>query len=102
MAREGVTVAHLTPAMAQLLTERPAGGARIEAPSLRRVLLVGDALTRLDVARIRALAPRVTCVNLYGSTEVGQATLATPERPRTLPGRCRSVTLLFPSCPKVL
>ncbi|HEX7183846.1 MAG TPA: amino acid adenylation domain-containing protein, partial [Thermoanaerobaculia bacterium] len=73
MAREGVTVAHLTPAMAQLLTERPAGGARIEAPSLRRVLLVGDALTRLDVARIRALAPRVTCVNLYGSTETQRA-----------------------------
>src|SRR6185295_17374258 len=46
MARERVTVAHLTPAMAQLLTERPAGGDLAPVPSLRRVLLVGDALTR--------------------------------------------------------
>ncbi|HEV2844971.1 MAG TPA: amino acid adenylation domain-containing protein, partial [Thermoanaerobaculia bacterium] len=73
MAREGVTVAHLTPAMAQVVTERPAGGAAREVPSLRLVLLVGDALTRLDVARIRKLAPRVTCVNLYGSTETQRA-----------------------------
>jgi amino acid adenylation domain-containing protein len=69
MARRGVTVAHLTPAMGQLLTERPAGGAVVPVPSLRLVLLVGDALTLLDVARIRRMAPAVTCVNLYGSTE---------------------------------
>ncbi len=73
MAREGVTVAHLTPAMGQILTERPTGGAFVEVPGLRLVLLVGDALTRLDVARIRRLAPRVTCVNLYGSTETQRA-----------------------------
>ncbi len=73
VAREGVTVAHLTPAMGQILTERPTGGAFVEAPGLRLVLLVGDALTRLDVARIRRLAPRVTCVNLYGSTETQRA-----------------------------
>jgi amino acid adenylation domain-containing protein len=73
MAREGVTVAHLTPAMAQLLTERPAAGGEVAVPSLRRVLLVGDALTRLDVARIRSLAPQVVCVNLYGSTETQRA-----------------------------
>ncbi|MFL6236839.1 MAG: amino acid adenylation domain-containing protein, partial [Thermoanaerobaculia bacterium] len=73
VAREGVTVAHLTPAMGQILTERPSGGAFVEAPSLRLVMLVGDALTRLDVARIRRLAPGVTCVNLYGSTETQRA-----------------------------
>jgi amino acid adenylation domain-containing protein len=73
LAREEVTVAHLTPAMAQILTERPSHGAAVQAPSLRFVLLVGDALTRLDVARIRRLAPRVTCVNLYGSTETQRA-----------------------------
>ncbi len=73
MARERVTVAHLTPAMGQLLTERPAGGGRTGVPALRRVLLVGDALTRRDVARIRSLAPNVTCVNLYGSTETQRA-----------------------------
>ncbi len=70
MAREGVTVAHLTPAMGQVLTEGTEG---LEVASLRRVLLVGDALTRLDVARLRRLAPAVTVVNLYGSTETQRA-----------------------------
>ncbi|HVR96729.1 MAG TPA: amino acid adenylation domain-containing protein, partial [Thermoanaerobaculia bacterium] len=73
MARERVTLAHLTPAMGQVLTEKPAGGALLQVPSLRRVLLVGDALTRRDVARIREMAPNVICVNLYGSTETQRA-----------------------------
>jgi amino acid adenylation domain-containing protein len=73
LARDGVTVAHLTPAMGQLLTEPPAGDAPAPRAGLRRVLLVGDALTRLDVARIEALAPGVECVNLYGSTETQRA-----------------------------
>ncbi len=73
MRREGVTVAHLTPAMAQLLTERPAGAPAVELPALRRVFLVGDVLTRHDVARLRRLAPGATCVNLYGSTETQRA-----------------------------
>ncbi|HYG61368.1 MAG TPA: condensation domain-containing protein, partial [Thermoanaerobaculia bacterium] len=41
--------------------------------SLRRAFFVGDALTRRDVERLRALAPRVACVNLYGSTETQRA-----------------------------
>ena len=73
MARERVTVAHLTPAMAQLLTQRPSGGDLAQVPTLRRVLLVGDALTRRDVRRIRALAPQVVCINLYGSPETQRA-----------------------------
>jgi len=73
MARQGVTVAHLTPAMAQLLTEPSADGEEMTVPTLRRVLLVGESLTRSDVARIRRLAPGVTCVNLYGSTETQRA-----------------------------
>ncbi|HEV7506854.1 MAG TPA: non-ribosomal peptide synthase/polyketide synthase [Thermoanaerobaculia bacterium] len=71
MAREGVSVAHLTPAMGQLLTEGAREG--LSVPSLRYVLLVGDVLTRLDVARLRQLAPAVTCVNFYGSTETQRA-----------------------------
>jgi amino acid adenylation domain-containing protein len=70
MQRQGITVAHLTPAMGQLLTE---GAAGISITSLRWVLLVGDVLTRLDVDRLRRLAPQVTCVNLYGSTETQRA-----------------------------
>ncbi|HKV08916.1 MAG TPA: amino acid adenylation domain-containing protein, partial [Thermoanaerobaculia bacterium] len=74
MAREGVTVAHLTPALGQLLTEPPGRGAEPAViPTLRWVLLVGDVLTRLDVDRIRRIAPHVTCVNLYGSTETQRA-----------------------------
>ena len=73
-ARQGITVAHLTPAMGQVLTEPPGDGTGLAPiPSLRYVLLVGDVLTRLDVDRLRRLAPGVTCVNLYGSTETQRA-----------------------------
>ncbi|HEY0783316.1 MAG TPA: phosphopantetheine-binding protein, partial [Thermoanaerobaculia bacterium] len=71
-----ITVAHLTPAMAQLLTELPAGDAASApptVPSRRYTLLVGDVLTRLDADRIRRIAPNVTVVNLYGSTETQRA-----------------------------
>ncbi len=37
------------------------------------MLLVGDVLTRRDVDRLQRLAPRVTVVNLYGSTETQRA-----------------------------
>jgi amino acid adenylation domain-containing protein len=70
MTRTGVTVAHLTPALGRLLTEAPSGSL---IPSLRRAFFVGDVLTRRDVERLRALAPEVACVNLYGSTETQRA-----------------------------
>ncbi|HKH48447.1 MAG TPA: amino acid adenylation domain-containing protein [Thermoanaerobaculia bacterium] len=70
MARERISVAHLTPAMAQLLTGT-AGD--VHLPALRRAFFGGDALLRRDVARLRALAPEVTCVNFYGATETPQA-----------------------------
>jgi amino acid adenylation domain-containing protein len=73
MAREGVTVSHLTPALGQLLTEKPPGGEGVAVPDLRVVALIGEALTRRDVARLRELAPGVTCVNLYGATETQRA-----------------------------
>ncbi|MGV7211556.1 non-ribosomal peptide synthase/polyketide synthase [Oxalobacteraceae bacterium A2-2] len=66
MARERVTVAHLTPAMAQVLSEAPP---ELVLPDLRYVFLVGDVLTRRDVQRLRALAPAMRVVNYYGSTE---------------------------------
>ncbi|MDP9121541.1 MAG: condensation domain-containing protein, partial [Acidobacteriota bacterium] len=85
LCREQVTVAHLTPTLGQLLTEPPsvgvggaggsdgAGGQRVRVPSLRRVFLVGESLTRRDVARLLAMAPGVSCINLYGSTETQRA-----------------------------
>jgi amino acid adenylation domain-containing protein len=74
MARAGVTVSNLTPAMAQMLTEAPGGGAEApQIPSLRRAFLIGDVLTRRDVERLQRAVPRATCVNLYGATETQRA-----------------------------
>ncbi|HEU4452177.1 MAG TPA: amino acid adenylation domain-containing protein, partial [Longimicrobium sp.] len=77
MAEAGVTVAHLTPAMGQLLADtsdsedgRDGAGSM---PKLRRAFFVGDVLARGDVARLHRLAPDVTVVNYYGSTETQRA-----------------------------
>ncbi len=72
---ERVSVAHLTPAMGQLVTEGTAAGSRrsISVPSLRVALFIGDVLTRGEVARLRSLAPDVRVVNLYGTTETQRA-----------------------------
>ncbi|HWM86935.1 MAG TPA: condensation domain-containing protein, partial [Kofleriaceae bacterium] len=69
-AEQDITVMNLTPAMAQLFCEAPAG-ARVD--NLRLAFVVGDVLRRRDVDRLRALAPRLSCVNLYGSTETQRA-----------------------------
>ncbi|HJX27772.1 MAG TPA: amino acid adenylation domain-containing protein, partial [Thermoanaerobaculia bacterium] len=69
MARERVTVAHLTPAMGQLLAQGPATG----LPGLRRAFFGGDVLTGADLARLRKQAPRAEVVNFYGATETPQA-----------------------------
>jgi amino acid adenylation domain-containing protein len=73
MSRERVTAAHLTPALGQLLTARSPHTEPVVVPSLRRAILIGEALTRQDVARLRELAPGVTCFNLYGATETQRA-----------------------------
>jgi amino acid adenylation domain-containing protein len=70
MARERVTVTHLTPAMGLVLAE---GGAPGVLPELRRAFFGGDVLTGADLARLEALAPRVEVVNFYGATETPQA-----------------------------
>ena len=67
-AAEGVTVAHLTPAMIQLLAD---SSRTVE--SLRVAMIVGDVLTRDDVRRLRSVAPNVRCINFYGSTETQRA-----------------------------
>jgi amino acid adenylation domain-containing protein len=77
MAEAEVTVAHLTPAMGQLLADtsdsedgRDGAGSM---PKLRRAFFVGDVLVRGDVARLHRLAPNVTVINYYGSTETQRA-----------------------------
>jgi acyl-coenzyme A synthetase/AMP-(fatty) acid ligase len=69
-ARERITVMHLTPAMAHVLTEGVPAGA---LPALEHVFLGGDRLTGDTVARLREVAPRAECVGFYGATETPQA-----------------------------
>jgi amino acid adenylation domain-containing protein len=65
----GVTVAHLTPAMAQVV----ASAADADLPALRLACFGGDVLRAADVERLRALAPNAEAVNFYGATETPQA-----------------------------
>jgi len=73
MKAAGITITHLTPAMGQLLTEASAKSAQCTVETLRYSFLVGDVLTRRDVARLQRLAPNVMVVNYYGSTETQRA-----------------------------
>jgi amino acid adenylation domain-containing protein len=66
IAREEVTVLHLTPAMMELVI---GGETEPMLPRLRRAFVVGDLLRRSEVARLQQIAPAVLCINLYGSTE---------------------------------
>jgi L-aminoadipate-semialdehyde dehydrogenase len=69
MKEHGVTVTHLTPAMGQILV----GGATTQIRSLRNAFFVGDLLTKKDCRKLRDLAPNVTVLNLYGTTETQRA-----------------------------
>lgn len=71
MAQQHITFAHLTPAMAQLLTAT--NSRELAIPSLRYAFFVGDKLTQHDTERLRRLAPNVTPINSYGSTETQRA-----------------------------
>jgi amino acid adenylation domain-containing protein len=79
LKREEITIAHLTPAMIQLLSGATPLTARASPPSgagysrLRYVFSGGDILTKRDVVSVRDLFPSVTCVNFYGATETPQA-----------------------------
>ncbi|QPH04919.1 putative secondary metabolism biosynthetic enzyme [Epichloe festucae Fl1] len=63
------SVAHLTPAMGQILV----GGATTKIPSLRHVFFVGDVLTARDCKALRQLANSCAIVNMYGTTETSRA-----------------------------
>jgi acyl-coenzyme A synthetase/AMP-(fatty) acid ligase len=69
IAREKLTVLHLTPAMAQLVTALP--DHRMD--SLRWIFVGGDVLPATVVNPLRRVAPNATCVNFYGATETPQA-----------------------------
>jgi amino acid adenylation domain-containing protein len=76
MERHEVSIAHLTPAMGQLLSINRQADSKL--PSLRYVFFGGDVLTTNDLTKIQQLAPNVTCVNFYGATETPQAMGAFP------------------------
>ncbi|HEU0012159.1 MAG TPA: amino acid adenylation domain-containing protein, partial [Longimicrobium sp.] len=67
---EAVTVAHLTPAMGQLLAGAAEG---ITLPALRLACFGGDVLAARDVERLRPVAPNAAVANFYGATETPQA-----------------------------
>ncbi len=75
MREQGVTVSHMTPALSQVLTEgwNGAHGGEEGLPALHHVFFGGDILTRQHVERIRKVAPKVECVNFYGTSETPQA-----------------------------
>lgn len=69
-----ITVAHLTPAMGQLIADGSmAGRTRAQAPELRRAIFIGDVLTRREVRQFRQLAPNAMVANFYGTTETQRA-----------------------------
>jgi len=72
MTQRRITVANLTPAMSQLLSDTDTS-TNEQIESLRYSFLVGDVLTKRDVSRLKKIAPGITCVNLYGATETQRA-----------------------------
>ena len=70
IGESGITVAHLTPAMGQLLAS---SSTDVVSDTLRLAFFVGDALTRRDVARLHDVAPNVRIINYYGTTETQRA-----------------------------
>jgi amino acid adenylation domain-containing protein len=75
LQQEGVTITHLTPAMGQLIAETATDTipSNCKTESLRYAFFVGDILNRRDVARMCQLAPNLTVVNFYGTTETQRA-----------------------------
>jgi amino acid adenylation domain-containing protein len=89
LRREEVTVLHLTPAMMELILDSAENGSAKarELPALRRVFVVGDLLKKSDVWRLQRLAPALTAINLYGSTETQRSVsffvVPRPEEPES-------------------
>jgi amino acid adenylation domain-containing protein len=69
LAAEQITVLHLTPQLARLLT---LAAGRLRLPHLRLVCCGGDELSASDVAGMRAWASDAVIVNAYGTTETPQ------------------------------
>lgn len=84
LVNEDISVMHLTPAMAQLITgvvdwkgEEPVPE-HYQLKRLRYAVFGGDRLTANAVNSIRAYAGHAQCINFYGATETPQAMAAHP------------------------
>lgn len=69
LADNAITVAHLTPAMAQVLDE----STRQSIATVRRVFFAGDLLKMRDIERIRKWMPAAKIINFYASSESQRA-----------------------------
>ena len=79
IAENGITFTHMTPPMAAVLSQSPPQGG---LASLRYLFSLGDRLTGKTVESVRSVAPQVTIINSFGSTETQRAVsidLITPE-----------------------
>ncbi|MCP4659288.1 MAG: amino acid adenylation domain-containing protein, partial [bacterium] len=73
VGRHQLTLLNLVPAMLQLLCQSSPGRPPAALDSLRYAFIVGDVLSRREVAALYELSPSVRCVNYYGSTETQRA-----------------------------
>ena len=87
LAAEAITVLHATPGLLRLALGA-AGASSRQLLSLRLVFSGGDVLRWSDVRVLRAVAPGVRVVNLYGTTETpqGVAFFDTAADPRAIDG----------------
>lgn len=72
MAREGITVSHLTPSLAVALTTGCAE-AGLVLDALRQIFFLGESLSWRVARAVRRIAPRATLTTLYGATETQRA-----------------------------
>jgi amino acid adenylation domain-containing protein len=70
MKEEAITVSHVTPSMAAILTDSAEPNS---LPTLRHFFFGGDILQPETVNAVLSAAPGATCTNFYGATETPQA-----------------------------
>jgi len=74
MQQEKITISHLTPSMATILTGlNDKSGTDKKLSKMRYFFFGGDTLTLSHVKRVKVLAGNASCVNFYGTTETPQA-----------------------------
>lgn len=86
LKQNDITFANLTPATSQLI----ATTTNVTLDQLQHTILIGEALTWQDTQRLRQIAPNLTIINTYGTTETQRALSyhvipSDPPRKQTIP-----------------